>query len=142
MSICKRCKTEYDPKVNSQTSCKFHKCDYVCRLHTEGEDYYGVDVGDWDGKFWDCCGKNDPNAPPCAQGKHVSYDDDWEKWKDRFAQSIQANYNNLNDNQMQQEEKKQSDKSESKENVNYNDSPKDNLVNKKDTSARKTESKP
>ena len=125
MPICKRCKNEYDSKNNNETSCKFHKCDYVCRLHTEGKDYYGVDVGDWDGKFWDCCGKLDAHAPPCAQGKHVSYDDDWERWKDRFAQSIPINKNQL--------VKNKNDKSESKEKESCNTTSADNDVSKNDT---------
>ena len=89
MATCQRCKKQYDPKLNTDNSCSFHRSLYVCRLHTEGKDYYGVDVKDWDGKFWDCCGAEQPDALPCAQGKHVSYDEEWTKEDDRFATLIQ-----------------------------------------------------
>ena len=85
---CQRCNNSFDKLSNKENSCQFHRSLYVCRLHTEGKDYYGIDVGDWDGKFWDCCGKEQPNAKPCAQGKHVTYDDNWTKDDDRFAKLI------------------------------------------------------
>ena len=85
LATCQRCHQQFDTKSNQDNSCKFHRSLYVCRLHTEGKAYYGVEVGDWNGKFWDCCGAENQDAQPCAQGKHVSYDEEWSIDLDRFA---------------------------------------------------------
>eukprot|EP01083_Nonionella_stella_P007184 20751_1 len=79
LATCQRCHTSFDIKSNTNSSCKFHRAMYVCRPHTEGKAYYGVDVQGWDYKCWECCGKEQPDAGPCAQGKHVSYDESWLK---------------------------------------------------------------
>ena len=91
---CQRCGEQFNKSLNNESSCKFHRSIYVCRLHTEGKDYYGVDVGDWDGKFWDCCGEEKEDAKPCAQGRHVTYDEKWIKNDDLKAKLINYNTNN------------------------------------------------
>ena len=93
LSTCQRCHQQYNKKLNNDTSCQFHRLTYVCRLHTEGKDYYGVDVGDWDGFCWECCGKQQKNAKPCAQSKHISYDESWTKHDDINAKLIKYNHN-------------------------------------------------
>eukprot|EP01084_Bolivina_argentea_P115755 205790_1 len=90
LSTCQRCNKSFDKNSNTESSCLFHRAMYVCRLHTEGKAYYGVNVDGWDGRFWDCCGKEEPNASPCAQGKHVSYDELWTKDDDLKAKSIKS----------------------------------------------------
>uniref|UniRef100_A0A0G4HRU5 Uncharacterized protein n=1 Tax=Chromera velia CCMP2878 TaxID=1169474 RepID=A0A0G4HRU5_9ALVE len=75
---CRYCKSDFDVNNNPEDACRRHKKEYVCRYHPEGEKYYAAveenpKDAHWAGKFWDCCGEEDPQAPGCAVGRHVAY---------------------------------------------------------------------
>ncbi|XP_024526778.1 uncharacterized protein LOC9634368 [Selaginella moellendorffii] len=75
--VCKRCKTTFDPALNTSASCRFHSAMFVCRRHDDQKRYYelGPDDPPYDAKFYDCCGAEDPQAPGCKTLPHISYDD-------------------------------------------------------------------
>ncbi|XP_066368520.1 uncharacterized protein [Miscanthus floridulus] len=75
--LCRRCKTSYDPSVNTRLSCRFHPSFFVCRRHDDQKRYYELRDGDppYAAKFYDCCGAEDPDAPGCTTDLHRSYDD-------------------------------------------------------------------
>lgn len=49
-NLCRRCGGPFTSEASAQLkdACRFHRGDYVCRPHTEGKQYYGVDVTGWD----------------------------------------------------------------------------------------------
>ncbi|KAF4672613.1 hypothetical protein FOL47_000301 [Perkinsus chesapeaki] len=78
MPICQRCQRTYDNMENTDTSCRYHPKQFVCRWHPnerkrdawvwDSDDlgYYGnVDGDDYKALFWDCCGSEDPQEPGC-----------------------------------------------------------------------------
>lgn len=54
---------------------------YTYRPHCEGSAYYGEseDLDKWDFRIWECCGEESFNALPCSTGKHVPFDEAWDK---------------------------------------------------------------
>eukprot|EP01084_Bolivina_argentea_P230437 388718_1 len=66
---CQRCNTQYNMHSNTLTSCKFHRCTFS-------------------GKIYNCCAGIGVLSPPCAQHKHITYDEKWIKWYDFFLKPI------------------------------------------------------
>ncbi|XP_057774079.1 uncharacterized protein LOC130993268 [Salvia miltiorrhiza] len=77
-TVCRRCKQLYTAVSNSPDSCRFHPSFFVCRRHDDQKRYYelGPDDPPYAAKFYDCCGAEDPDAPGCTTGFHISYDDE------------------------------------------------------------------
>ena len=85
LHMCRFCHQEFSESENESgvTTCCRHPGFFVCRYHPnnaaasgDGLGYYGSgDVNDnWEAKFWDCCGSEDPHAPGCIVAKHASFD--------------------------------------------------------------------
>ncbi|KAI3414995.1 uncharacterized protein J3R85_015570, partial [Psidium guajava] len=96
---CLRCNTFYVDAHNSPSACSFHghttgeKGLFALAPPHQGvdgewSDLSGVIVYRWNEKSdrpntgranwkrrWSCCAEYDEKAPPCRQGRHVSYDD-------------------------------------------------------------------
>ena len=75
LKVCKNCKKNYDPKLNTDTSCLYHPGHYSGRLNRIND----VDTSDLE-YFHSCCGEYDKYHPGCVQGKHVSYDEEETGW--------------------------------------------------------------
>lgn len=86
LRTCRRCHARFDPAANTPTSCRFHPAIYTggeiakatgfCQAASGPEHSLKATLGRTGLlRFWDCCGSEDPGAPGCACGRHVTYDD-------------------------------------------------------------------
>eukprot|EP01083_Nonionella_stella_P037861 103159_1 len=69
MRTCQRCHTQFDITSNTNISCEFHRSSHGSKL-------------------WGCCGRTLYGSKACAMGKHVTYDDKWNKFDDFFVKPI------------------------------------------------------
>uniref|UniRef100_A0A7S3ECX5 C2H2-type domain-containing protein n=1 Tax=Rhodosorus marinus TaxID=101924 RepID=A0A7S3ECX5_9RHOD len=87
MSRCRRCGETFDTEENIFGKCRFHatvignRGYYTMVLET----YQDKETKAYKQRMysrWTCCGSNDEHAPGCKVGRHLTYDDEDERWED------------------------------------------------------------
>lgn len=83
--ICRVCKQAFDPRSNTEKSCRYHPAIYTggevgkatgfVRKSSAPEHQLKSVLGTGLIRFWDCCGKADPDAEGCEVGRHLSFDE-------------------------------------------------------------------
>eukprot|EP00183_Erythrolobus_madagascarensis_P003176 CAMPEP_0185850138 /NCGR_PEP_ID=MMETSP1354-20130828/4387_1 /TAXON_ID=708628 /ORGANISM="Erythrolobus madagascarensis, Strain CCMP3276" /LENGTH=198 /DNA_ID=CAMNT_0028550777 /DNA_START=181 /DNA_END=777 /DNA_ORIENTATION=+ len=81
---CRRCGLEFVVSNNNPFACRYH----ASVIGSQG--HYTM-VMDYDGakqvkiRRWTCCHERSPDAPGCRTGRHLTHDDEDERWEADWA---------------------------------------------------------
>ena len=77
LRTCRICHARFDPALNDEGACQYHLSVFTGR---EKNKALGIIPAQKETRgilfLWDCCGAENEDAPGCARGRHMSYDDD------------------------------------------------------------------